>query len=241
MAERVFNGDDKFIRHANAIRERADDGTRLAQRRDRAGVKTFARAFELFEHASGANAFRPAAAKIDPARRRIVCNSVCNSRKRFCRCSTEPRVVATLSFSTSTLAVNSCRRDSSRVRSSSSCTFSAESFSRRIDVALLLQIERGDFVADARQILRGGKRGGLRVRAMIPAVRANHFPPFLQIVALQLQIFLCCASAVSDADNFSVTIASSSCAARKRSSDCEISASALEFCDAISFSRSSLN
>ena len=34
-------------------------------------------------------------------------------------------------------------------------------------VALLLQIERGDFVADARQILRGGKRSGLRVAQIL--------------------------------------------------------------------------
>ena len=42
------------------------------------------------------------------------------------------------------------------------------------DVALFLQIERGDFVADARQILRGGERGGLRL--------AQRFLPVLQIL-----------------------------------------------------------
>ena len=42
------------------------------------------------------------------------------------------------------------------------------------DVALFLQIERGDFVADARQILRGGERGGLRL--------AQGFLPVLQIL-----------------------------------------------------------
>ena len=51
MAQRIFNRHDKLLRHADAIRQRADDRTRLAQRRDRAGIKTFARAFELLQHA----------------------------------------------------------------------------------------------------------------------------------------------------------------------------------------------
>ena len=78
-------------------------------------------------------------------------------------------MVCAFSFSTSTLAVNSCSRDSSRVRSSSKLDFFGGKFFEPDDVALLLQIERGDFVADARQILRGGKRGGLRLRAIPPA------------------------------------------------------------------------
>ena len=59
------------------------------------------------------------------------------------------------------------------MRSSSKLDFFRGQFFEPDDVALLLQIERGDFVADARQILRGGKRGGLRL--------AQRFLPLFQI------------------------------------------------------------
>ena len=50
VAERVFDGDDKLIRHANAVGERADDRARLAQRGQGARAETFVRPFELLEH-----------------------------------------------------------------------------------------------------------------------------------------------------------------------------------------------
>ena len=50
MAERIFHGSDKLIRHANPIRKRTNHRTRLAQRRDRTRVKSFVRTFELFQH-----------------------------------------------------------------------------------------------------------------------------------------------------------------------------------------------
>ena len=50
MPERTFYCRHKTVRHADAVRERADNRPRLAQGRDCAGIKAFVRPLQLFEH-----------------------------------------------------------------------------------------------------------------------------------------------------------------------------------------------
>ena len=74
-----------------------------------------------------------------------------------------PRWVCALSFSAATLATNSCSRRFQARPLLLELDLLGGKLLQAHDVALLLQIERGDLIAHARQILRGGERIGLRL------------------------------------------------------------------------------
>jgi hypothetical protein len=125
-----------------------------------AAAEAFVTRLELFEHVEAGSDLGLSTG--EPSSSWPACWSSCwSSRRRAWRSSTVPRLARTPAFSASTSAWNSTMRCSRRARSSSSWIFSEESFSRRVDVGLFLEVEGGHLVADAGEVLGGGEGFGL--------------------------------------------------------------------------------
>src|ERR1035437_6992686 len=188
MTERVFDGGDKLIWHANASPQRADDRARLAQRGDRAGIKTFVRTFKLLQH-------RQTRTLVGLLVQKFVLRG---GRLLQFRLQLAQTILPLLDGTARGGDVQFFHLDArgeflqARFQTGAldfQLNFFGGKFFQPDDVALLLQIERGDLVADTRQILRGGKRGGLRLAQLFLSFAQIVFN-LLQIVALRLQIFL---------------------------------------------------
>ena len=160
MSQRVFHGGDKIIRHTDAIRERANDAARLAQCRDRACIETLVRTFKLFEDVQartllrlllqklilllrgrvqfGLQFFQPILPLLDGAARGGYVEFLhFYARGEFLQTRFETHAFF--------LKLN----------------FLGRKFFKANQITLLCQIKRREFVANARQILRGAERGGL--------------------------------------------------------------------------------
>ena len=161
MAERIFDRHDIGIRHADAVGKRTHHRARTAQRRHRACGKTFARTFKLLQHVEARTFFRLLLQKLI-----VFGGQLLQLRLQFAQPILPLFNRAAFGLCVQFFDFNACC-EFLQVRFEPRAfllklDFFRGKFFKPDDIALLLQIERGDFVADARQILRGGECGGLR-------------------------------------------------------------------------------